>query len=108
MSASPQHDSLSVEEIAAEWGVTTQTVRNWIKAGELPARRIGRGYRIQRADLDELVARREGELSSFGVNRDPWEPRTLGSPYRARSKPSRAPSVWDGAGPAIQPTKKRR
>lgn len=108
MSGRPTDDTLSVEQIADEFQVTTQTVRNWIKAGELPASRVGRGYRVQRADLDELVARRQGEVSSFGINRDPWDPRTLGSPYRTRSKPSRAPSVWEGSGQAIRPTKKRR
>lgn len=36
----------SVEEYAAEHGVSAQTVRNWIRAGELEARETGRGFQI--------------------------------------------------------------
>lgn len=34
------------EEYAAEKGVSAQTVRNWINAGRLPARKVGRSFRI--------------------------------------------------------------
>lgn len=39
----------TVEEYAAEHGVSAQTVRNWIRAGELEARPKGRGWEIPAA-----------------------------------------------------------
>ncbi len=36
----------SVEAYAAEQGVSAQTIRNWIHAGELEARPKGRGWEI--------------------------------------------------------------
>lgn len=49
---------LSVEEIANELGVNPETVRVWIRSGELVALSIGKGYRISRADLDDFIRRR--------------------------------------------------
>ncbi|WP_224372330.1 helix-turn-helix domain-containing protein [Hyalangium versicolor] len=51
---------MTVKEIAAHCGVTEQTVRDWIKAGYLPARRPGAGriYRIRREDLDAFLLKR--------------------------------------------------
>jgi excisionase family DNA binding protein len=50
-------DFLTVDEVAARLKVNSQTVRNWIDRGALPAYRIGRRVRISRADFDEFVAR---------------------------------------------------
>ena len=49
---------LSVDEIADELGVNPETVRVWIRSGELVAFSIGKGYRISRADLDDFIRRR--------------------------------------------------
>lgn len=49
---------LSVAEVAEELGVNRETVRVWIRTGELVALSIGKGYRISRADLDEFIRRR--------------------------------------------------
>jgi excisionase family DNA binding protein len=49
---------LSVEEVAKELAVNPETVRVWIRSGELVALSIGRGYRIARADLDDFIRRR--------------------------------------------------
>jgi len=49
---------LSVEEVADELGVNPETVRVWIRSGELVALSIGKGYRISRADLDDFIRRR--------------------------------------------------
>jgi excisionase family DNA binding protein len=48
---------MTVTEIAAHCGVTEPTVRDWIKAGYLPAHRPGAGriYRIHREDLDAFL-----------------------------------------------------
>ena len=48
----------SVEEIADELRVNPETVRVWIRSGELVAYSIGKGYRISRADLDDFIKRR--------------------------------------------------
>lgn len=53
----------TVREVAGELRVTEPTVRDWIKAGELPARRLGgrgqkRLLRITREALDEFKRRR--------------------------------------------------
>ena len=37
---------LSVEDVADELGVNPETVRVWIRSGELVALSIGKGYRI--------------------------------------------------------------
>ena len=54
----PDDDELlTVPEIAAQLRVTGVTVRTWIRAGQLPAIRAGaRGYRVRRADLEQMVA----------------------------------------------------
>lgn len=49
---------LSVEDVADELGVNPETVRVWIRSGELVALGIGKGYRISRADLDDFIRRR--------------------------------------------------
>jgi excisionase family DNA binding protein len=50
-------EPLTVEEIAAELRVHPETVRAWIRTGELDALDIGREYRIYRADLDDFIQR---------------------------------------------------
>jgi excisionase family DNA binding protein len=54
-----QTEPLTVEEVAAELRVHPETVRNWIRTGELDALDIGREYRIYRADLDAFIQRRK-------------------------------------------------
>lgn len=49
---------LSVEDVADELQVNPETVRVWIRSGELVALSIGKGYRISRADLDDFIRRR--------------------------------------------------
>jgi excisionase family DNA binding protein len=56
--------------------VTPQTIRNWIEHGVLAAARIGRGYRIRREDIHELLARADAQSSSFATRRDVWTPTT--------------------------------
>src|SRR5579883_549232 len=50
---------LTVEEVAEELRVHPQTVRQWIREGELDAFDTGRGYRISRLDLDDFIQRRK-------------------------------------------------
>jgi len=55
---------LSVKEVAQLFRVSPKTVRRWITARTLPATRLGRDWRIARADLKALaVARGQGYLA---------------------------------------------
>ena len=51
---------LSVQNVVERLGVHEQTVRRWIKAGELPAYALGdrAGYRIAPDDLQAFLNRR--------------------------------------------------
>ena len=56
-----QDDSemLTVEEVAKQLKVHIRTVRKWIQDGELIAMDIGRGYRINKADLQAFIKSRQ-------------------------------------------------
>ncbi len=49
---------LTVAEVARSLRVSTMTVYRIIKAGELPAVRVGRGYRIRPDDLRRYLEQR--------------------------------------------------
>jgi excisionase family DNA binding protein len=55
---------LTVAEIAERLRVHEQTVRRWLRSGELPGRALGRkaGWRIREADLEEFM--RRGKLKA--------------------------------------------
>jgi excisionase family DNA binding protein len=48
-------DILSVAQIAADFGVTPQTVRSWIGSGKLKAARIGKSFHILRGDVRTML-----------------------------------------------------
>lgn len=48
---------LTVSEVAAAMWVSNMTIYRLIKAGELPAVRVGRSYRIREADVAAYLAR---------------------------------------------------
>lgn len=48
---------LTVAEVAAILRVSTMTVYRLIKAGNLPAVRIGKSYRVAEDDVDAYLAR---------------------------------------------------
>lgn len=63
MQDEPQREWLTVDEVAAIFRVNIETVRRWIRGGELPALSLGgprSGYRIRRADLDTFINSRYG------------------------------------------------
>ena len=96
---------LTVEQVAQEFQLTSQTIRNWIKSGALSAVKIGHVYRVRREDVDAMMRRHEGETAPLGTHRDIWAPETLGMPYR-RHEDSRQPSIWDGTSSSIEPSKR--
>jgi excisionase family DNA binding protein len=84
---------LTVSEVASEFQVTAQTIRNWIDHGVLAAVRVGRGYRIRRDDVDALLERARADSSSLATRRDLWTPTTTSLPRRHDLGQPR--SVWD-------------
>ena len=53
---------LTVKDVAAYLKVTEETVRRWVREGELPALALGRkaGLRIREVDLHAFIAARYG------------------------------------------------
>ena len=93
---------LTVPQVAAEFQVTPQTIRNWIDHGTLPAVRIGRAFRVRRDDVDALMQRASADSTSQATRRDLWAPTTTTLPRR--HDPSQPRSVWDAAGEHAAPT----
>jgi excisionase family DNA binding protein len=54
MSIEPEKCS-SLEEIAQHLGVSKDTIRNWIKKGVIPYRRIGKQYKFKISEVDAWV-----------------------------------------------------
>jgi excisionase family DNA binding protein len=48
---------LTVAEVAGILRVSTMTVYRLIKAGQLPAGRVGKSYRVREDDVDNYLAR---------------------------------------------------
>lgn len=48
-------DLLTVEEASAYLRVCTETIRRWIRTGEIPASKIGGLWRLNREALKRLV-----------------------------------------------------
>jgi len=48
---------LTVAEVADMMRVSTMTVYRLVKAGDLPAVRIGKSYRVREDDLDAYLAK---------------------------------------------------
>jgi len=65
MQDKPEREWLTVDEVAETFRVNIETVRRWIRAGDLPALTLGgprSGYRIKRGDLDAFIAARYGAM----------------------------------------------
>lgn len=45
----------SLEETAVYLGVTKDTIRSWIKKGNIPAHKIGRLWKFKFSEVDEWV-----------------------------------------------------
>ena len=54
MTSEPEKWS-SLEEIAEHLGVSKDTIRNWIKKGVIPYRRIGKQYKFRVSEVDAWV-----------------------------------------------------
>ncbi len=45
----------SLEDIAEHLGVSKDTIRNWIKKGVIPHRRIGKQFKFRMSEVDAWV-----------------------------------------------------
>ncbi|SUB02958.1 DNA binding domain, excisionase family [Pannonibacter phragmitetus] len=63
----------TVREVADRLKIAEATVRHWIKAGELRAIDIGKGWRIADADLAEFLRRHETVPRAPGQLAEPHE-----------------------------------
>jgi excisionase family DNA binding protein len=93
--ATSDRQLLTVPEVASEFQVTAQTIRNWVDHGTLPAVRVGRAFRIRREDVDALLDRASADSSSLATRRDLWNPATTTLPRRRSGAPR---SIWDDGG----------
>lgn len=46
---------IGVGEAAKYWGVSKETLRNWIKQTDIPARKVGRCWKFKKNELDEWI-----------------------------------------------------
>jgi excisionase family DNA binding protein len=79
---------LTVPQVAEEFQVTSQTIRNWIDAGTLPAIRVGRAFRLRRADVDALLDRARAGGGARVGRRELWNADADRLPRRDESTPT--------------------
>lgn len=62
MDQEQRRDWMTVQQVAAYMQLHEETVRRWIREGELPVLDLGKkaGYRIKPDDLDAFIAARYG------------------------------------------------
>ncbi len=99
--SAPQQQLLTVREVAAQLQVTSQTIRNWIDQGVVPAIRVGRAFRIRREDVETMLEQASAESASLTTRRGVWAPNAGGLP-RANS-PAATRSVWEAADTPLAP-----
>ena len=64
MTEQPERDWLTVAQVAERLQVHEETVRRWIRDGQMPVLDLGKkaGYRVRTADLDTFIAGRFGHV----------------------------------------------
>ena len=100
----PNDQLLTVSQVAEQLQVTPQTIRNWIDTGVLAAIRVGRGFRVRRADVDALLDRASSDSRSLATQRDVWAPTSVRLPARAVA--GKLPTIWDEPGQGVLPLKR--
>lgn len=55
MQLTEQQPFLTPQEVSVLLRVSVYTVRRWIKEGDLPAYKMGRGWRISEGELDDWL-----------------------------------------------------
>ncbi len=62
-----EKEFMSLEEVADMLGVTYQLVYKLARSGELPAVRLGKLYRVSRADLNTYLEEKKREAAGGGT-----------------------------------------
>ena len=83
----------SVEQVAAQLGLHVRTVRNYVRDGRLKAVRIGKQYRIARADLDALTG--QPPAASAGASTSIRSGPPIRTPSHCVPTVDRNPSGWN-------------
>ncbi len=77
---------LTTDEVLSALHVNLRTVYRWVKAGHLPAIKVGRQWRFRQSDLEAWLERQQtGPTEPAAAGPDPRfsiEPRAGASPYR--------------------------
>jgi len=60
---------LSVDELARRFGVVPATIREWTRAGRIPALRCGRLWRYRFSDVIETLERRSAARAAAPTRR---------------------------------------
>ena len=56
MTAQIQNENwISLAEAAVYIGVSKDTIRNWIKNSQMPAHKVGRGWKYKPSEVDEWI-----------------------------------------------------
>ena len=63
----PGHELLTTEEAAAYLRLHPRTISRLIKQGELPGVKVGRQWRVRRADLEARLRGRPSEAGTGGA-----------------------------------------
>jgi len=58
---------LTTSEAAARAGVTSATIRDWIRQKRLPKHSVGRAWRVRASDLEDLLAAPQDDVAKAVV-----------------------------------------
>ncbi|MEI8167289.1 MAG: helix-turn-helix domain-containing protein [Chloroflexales bacterium] len=61
------HALLTADEVAERMRVSRATICRWCASGRLPAFRVGKGWRVNRSELDALIQRTIQERNTDGL-----------------------------------------
>ncbi|MGH2857570.1 MAG: helix-turn-helix domain-containing protein [Solirubrobacteraceae bacterium] len=81
---------LTATQAAEALGSSSQSIRNWIRAGRLPAVRVGNRFLVPRSEVDRML----GDLASR-AGEGPWDVGAEERPVRLRRVGERE-AVGDG------------
>lgn len=92
---------LDIASVAAYLGVTERTVYNKVRAGDLPAVKVGRLWRVRRADLEAWLTRRANTAAVASDSATAGPSASVPGPYPFADVAGRAPiAAEDGSIPS--------
>ena len=84
---------LSVAQVAAEFDVTPQTIRAWIRDGKLRASRVGKSHNILRGDVYAMLAAATVAQRSPSTA-DMWDKPASELPSTRRARDAEPATMW--------------